>query len=228
MEDPPVRFKICGVTRPRDAELALELGAWAVGLIFFPGSPRRCDPEAAAEVAAVVGRRAELVGVWVNAHLDTVAAQADALGLTAVQLHGDEGPAYCAEVARRTGTKVIKAFRMATVGDLAGLRRYRTTDLHLLDTGHPTLSGGTGEAWDWSMLERAPRGGPPRILSGGLTPDNVAEAIAAVRPYAVDVASGVEASPGIKDPDKLAAFAAAVRGEGLAAATVRRSEVVGG
>lgn len=228
MEDPPVRFKICGVTRPRDAELALELGAWAVGLIFFPGSPRRCDPEAAAEVAAVVGRKAELVGVWVNAHLDVVAAQADALGLTAVQLHGDEGPAYCAEVARRTGAKVIKAFRLGTVGDLAGLRRYRTTDLHLLDTGHATLAGGTGEAWDWSMLAHAPRGGAPRILSGGLTPENVAEAIAAVRPYAVDVASGVEASPGIKDPDKLAAFAAAVQGEGLAVATVPRSEVAEG
>lgn len=205
------RFKICGVTRARDAEQAVELGAWAVGVIFHPGSPRHCELDAAAEIAAVVRRRAELVGVWVNGHLDEVTERADALGLTAIQLHGDEGPAYCAEIARRTGAIVIKAIRVRAVGDLVALRTHRT-NFHLLDTGHPTLAGGTGETWDWRMLATASRYGPPRILSGGLTPENVAEAIATLRPFAVDVASGVESSPGIKDHARMAAFAAAVRG----------------
>ena len=110
--DRVTRVKFCGITRVEDAELAAELGAWAVGLIFWPGSPRRCPPEQAAAVAAAVRRRVEVAGVFVNAHLDEVAATADTVGLTLIQLHGDEGPAYCSEVARRTGAKVIKAARV--------------------------------------------------------------------------------------------------------------------
>jgi phosphoribosylanthranilate isomerase len=197
------------MTSVEDAELAVELGAWAVGAIFYERSPRRCDPSVAAAIARALRRRAEVVGVWVNAHLDEVSEAAVDLGLTMVQLHGDEGPAYCAEVARRTGCRVIKALPVHSAGDLQALSVYHT-DFHLLDTGDERLRGGTGRTWDWT-LARGARGNVPVILSGGLSAKNVAKAIEVVRPYAVDVASGVEASPGVKDPEKMRAFAEAVR-----------------
>jgi phosphoribosylanthranilate isomerase len=205
------RIKFCGNTSVEDAELAVELGAWAVGLIFYEPSPRYCDPAVAGAIAARLRRRAEVVGVWVNGHLDEVSETASDLGLTMIQLHGDEGPAYCAEVARRTGCRVIKAVPVASAGDLQALGVYHT-DFHLLDTGHAHLRGGTGETWDWRMAAAGRlRTEVPRILSGGLRADNVSEAIEIVRPYAVDVVSGVEAAPGVKDAEKMAAFAEAVR-----------------
>ena len=203
------KIKFCGITRLDDAELAVSAGAWAIGLIFWPRSPRRCDPGAAVDIAAAVKRRAEVVGVFVNATLDHVAQTADGVGLTMIQLHGEEGPAYCGEAARRTGCKVIKAARVRGRADVQALVPFHT-DYHLLDSYTAEVPGGTGETFSWEMA-RAHRGRIPVILSGGLTPDNVADAIAAVQPYAVDVASGVELSPGRKDPEKLAAFAAAVR-----------------
>jgi phosphoribosylanthranilate isomerase len=210
-------IKICGVTRLEDARLAADLGAWAVGLIFYEGSPRRADVGTAGEIAAALRRRVEVVGVFVNASLDEVAATADAAGLTMLQLHGDEGPAFCAEVARRTGCRVIKAARIRSGADLQALRAFRACDLHLLDNHAPGSWGGTGEAFDWSLLaEHRPR--VPFVLSGGLHPGNVGDAIATVHPFAVDVASGVEAEPGIKDPEKLEAFFAAVRATAPAAA----------
>jgi phosphoribosylanthranilate isomerase len=199
--------KICGITRPEDAELAVELGAWALGFILWPGSPRAADPAVAAAIAAAQRRRAELVGVFVNATLDEIAHAGEALHLSHVQLHGDEGPAFCAEAGRRTGAKVIKAVRVAAVADFQDLERFHT-DLHLLDTAARGLRGGSGETWDWALAARRRRR-VPVILSGGLGAANVAAGIAAVDPYAVDVASGVEAAPGVKDPDKLAAFFAA-------------------
>jgi len=202
-----VRVKICGITRPEDAELAVELGAWALGFILWRRSPRAADPAVAAGIALALRRRVELVGVFVNASLDEIAQAAEALHLSHVQLHGDEGPAFCAEVARRTGAKVIKAVRIAGASDFQDLERFHT-DFHLLDTGAIGKRGGTGETWDWALAARRRRK-IPAILSGGLTAENVAAGIAAVDPYAVDVASGVEAAPGVKDPDKLAAFLAA-------------------
>jgi phosphoribosylanthranilate isomerase len=202
------RVKICGITRQEDAELAVELGAWALGFILWPRSPRAADPAVAAGIALDLRRRVELVGVFVNAGLEEIARAAEALHLTHVQLHGDEGPAFCGEVARRTGAKVIKAMRIASASDFQNLARFHT-DFHLLDTGRRGSFGGTGETWDWALASKRART-VPAILSGGLTAENVAAGIAAVEPYAVDVASGVEASPGVKDPDKLAAFLAAV------------------
>jgi phosphoribosylanthranilate isomerase len=206
------KIKFCGITRLEDAELAVGAGAWAIGLIFWPRSPRRCDLGAAVEIAAAAKRRAEVAGVFVNATLDHVAGTADAVGLTILQLHGDEGPAYCAEAARRTGCKVIKAARVRGNADVQALAPFHT-DYHLLDSYTAGVPGGTGETFSWEIARghRGPAHSVPVILSGGLTPDNVAEAIAAVHPYAVDVASGVELSPGRKDPGKLEAFAAAVR-----------------
>jgi phosphoribosylanthranilate isomerase len=203
------RVKVCGITRLEDAELAVEHGAWALGFILWEPSPRAADPAVAAGIARAMRRRAELVGVFVNASLDDVARAADALGLTHLQLHGDEGPAFATEARRRTGCKVIKAARIASGADLQALERYRT-DFHLLDTRVEGKQGGSGASWDWELAGHR-RSTIPAILSGGLTAENVADGIAAVRPYAVDVASGVEASPGIKDPEKVQAFLAAAR-----------------
>jgi phosphoribosylanthranilate isomerase len=205
------KVKICGITRPEDAELAVALGAWALGFILWPQSKRAADPAVAAGIARALRRRpVELVGVFVNQPLDEIERYTDALGLSYVQLHGDEGPAFCMAVAQRTGAKVIKAHRIGHAADLRDLERFHT-DLHLLDTAVPGLRGGSGETWDWSLLAGR-RAKTPFLLSGGLTPDNVGEAIAAVHPWGVDVASGTEAAPGVKDPEKLEAFFAAVNG----------------
>ena len=207
------RVKVCGITRHEDAELAVELGAWALGFILWPHSPRAADPGVAAGIGAALRRRTELVGVFVNATLDEVAQAAEALHLSHVQLHGDEGPVYCAEAARRTGAKVIKAVRVAGPADFQDLERFHT-DFHMLDTAARGLRGGTGETWDWALAARRRRK-IPVILSGGLNAENVAAGIEAIDPWAVDVSSGVEAAPGIKDPDKLAAFMAAAGQQGL-------------
>jgi phosphoribosylanthranilate isomerase len=198
------RVKICGITRAEDAELAVELGAWALGFILWPQSKRAADPAVAAGIARALRRRVELVGVFVNQPLDEIEGYADALGLTYVQLHGDEGPAFCTAVAQRTGCRVIKAAKIRHGADLRDLERFHT-DLHLLDTHVPGMVGGTGETWDWGLLAGR-RSKTPFLLSGGLTPENVTQAIEAVHPWGVDVASGTEASPGVKDPAKLQAF----------------------
>jgi phosphoribosylanthranilate isomerase len=203
------RVKLCGMTRPEDAELAAELGAWAIGFILWPGSKRAVDRGVAAGIARRLRRRLELVGVFVNQPLDEVEAAADALGLTHVQLHGDEGPSFCAAVRERTGCRVIKALRIASPADLRNAARFHT-DLHLLDGAARGLRGGSGETWDWELAAQR-RSDVPMLLSGGLTPENVAAGIAAVRPFGVDVASGVETSPGIKDPAKMEAFVRAAQ-----------------
>ena len=203
------RIKFCGITNLDDADQAVAAGAWAIGLIFWPNSPRRCRPDAAATIAAALKRRVEVAGVFVNATLDHVAEIAEGVGLTLLQLHGDEGPAYCAEAARRTGAKVIKAVRVRSGADVQAVSAFHT-DYHLLDSYTARVPGGTGETFAWEIA-RGHRGSTPVILSGGLTPENVAQAIQTARPFAVDVASGTEASPGVKDPEKLRAFADAVR-----------------
>jgi phosphoribosylanthranilate isomerase len=203
------RVKICGVSDPADARRVADLGAWALGMIFWPESVRACSIEAAETIGAELRRRLELVGVFVNAPLDEVAATADRCNLTLIQLHGDEGPAYCREVARRTGAKVMKAVRVRDAAHVHDLQRFHT-DLHLLDAYSPRTPGGTGETFDWQLARAHPRT-PPVVLSGGLDADNVQAAIETARPFAVDVASGTEAAPGRKDPAKLSAFVQAVK-----------------
>lgn len=203
------RVKICGIMNLEDAEEAVRLGAWAIGLNHHPASPRFCEPGVAAEIGAAMKRRCEVAGVFVNSSLDEVARAADEEQLTMLQLHGDEGPAFCAEAARRTGAKVVKAIRVRSAADLRAAEAFRT-DFHLLDAHRPGTPGGTGESFDWE-LAGGRRSDKPAILAGGLTPANVAEAIAAADPYAVDVASGVEASPGRKDHALMAAFFEAAR-----------------
>ena len=200
--------KICGLTQVDDAERAVELGAWAVGLIFHPPSPRAVDPVIAEEIGARLHRRAEVTGVFVNAPLDEVAALADRCTLSLLQLHGDEGPAYCDEAARRTGCRVIKAVRVHDAASVRALRPYRV-DYHMLDTHVPGRPGGTGESFPWDLTGARKRSAP-MILSGGLTAENVGAAIAQVRPFGVDVATGTESAPGRKDPTRLEAFFSAV------------------
>ena len=204
------KIKFCGISTLEDAQHAVAAGAWAVGLIFWPHSPRRCEPGVAAEIGAALRRKVEVAGVFVNPTLQELTETAQAVGLTLLQLHGDEGPVFCAEASRRTGCRVIKAARVRSGADIQALSAYHT-DFHLLDSHVPGTPGGTGATFAWE-LARAHRGHPPLILSGGLTPENVAGAVTAVRPYAVDVASGVEISPGVKDQARMAAFATAVAG----------------
>ncbi len=203
------RIKFCGLTNLEDAQLAAEAGAWALGMILWDGSPRRCDPTEAQRIVTGLRRGGpEFVGVFVNPTLDEVARAADAIGLTMIQLHGDEGPAFCAEVARRTGCQVIKAMPVGGKADMQAIEAFHT-DFHLLDASRPGKRGGTGETFDWTLVTTR-RSKLPLILGGGLNPDNVAEAIAATHPFAVDVASGTESTPGHKAPQKLIAFAHAV------------------
>jgi phosphoribosylanthranilate isomerase len=197
------RVKVCGITRAEDAELAVELGAWALGFILWPGSKRHVDPAMAAGIAGSMRRRAQLVGVFVNQPLDEVVRTVEELGLTHVQLHGDEGPSFCTAAAQRSGCRVIKAVRVRSRADVLDAERFHT-DLHLLD------GFGNGEPWDW-RLASARHTRTPLIVAGGLTAENVGDAIEATRPWAVDVASGVEAAPGVKDPERLQAFMTAVQ-----------------
>jgi phosphoribosylanthranilate isomerase len=204
-----VRIKFCGITRLEDAREAARLGAWAIGLNHWDPGSRRVEGAVAVEIAAELRRRLEVVGVFVNAPLDEIARAVEDEGLTMVQLHGDEGPAFCREVARRTGCPVIKAMRVRSGADVRAAEAFRT-DYHLLDAHRPGSPGGTGESFDWELLADR-RSTVPLILAGGLRPDNVAEAIGAARPFAVDVASGVESEPGIKDHEVMAAFAERAR-----------------
>ncbi len=192
-----MRVKICGITNLDDAAEAVRLGAWAVGLVHFHGSSRRCESAAAAELGAAFRRKCEVVGVFVNPELEEVDKAVENAGLTMVQLNGAEGQSFCAEVARRTGAKVIKAIHVASAADIHGAEAYRT-DYHLFDRRGKGLWGGTGESFDWGLLAER-RSEVPAIVAGGLRPDNVAEAVSVTHPYAVDVASGVEAEPGRKD-----------------------------
>ena len=200
-----MRVKFCGITNLDDAAEAVRLGAWAVGLIHFRRQPAlRASRRWRLRSPPRSGASARSSASSSTPTLDEVARAVEDAGLTMVQLNGDEGPSFCAEVARRTGVKVIKAIHVASAADIHAAEAFRT-DFHLFDRRGKGLWGGTGESFDWELL-REHRSEVPAILAGGLRPDNVAEAIAVTHPYAVDVASGVEAEPGRKDHAAMAAF----------------------
>lgn len=199
-----MRVKFCGITDLEDAAEAVRLGAWAIGLIHHEASPRDVDPTVAVEIGARFRRDCELVGVFVNPTLGAVAKAVEDAGLTMVQLNGEEGPTFCTEVARRTGIPVIKAIHVASAAEVHAAEAYRTA-LHLFDRRSGELRGGTGKSFDWGLLAER-RSEIPAVLAGGLRPDNVGEAISVARPYAVDVASGVESEPGRKDHRLMAEF----------------------
>jgi phosphoribosylanthranilate isomerase len=208
-----VRVKFCGITNLDDAAEGVRLGAWAIGLIHFRESPRSCEPGEAAAIAAAFRRKCEIVGVFVNPELDEVAGAVEDEGLTMVQLNGEEGPSFCAEIARRTGVKVIKAIHVASAADIHAAEAFRT-DFHLFDRRGDGLWGGSGQSFDWSLLAEH-RSEVPAIVAGGLRPENVADAIAVTHPYAVDVASGVESEPGRKDHAAMTAFFEAAQAAGI-------------
>jgi len=201
-----VKVKICGITRLEDALLAAELGTDALGFNFWPGSKRFVDPDVARVIIGRLPPFVTAVGVFVNQPPTHVLATAAQSGVTVVQLHGDEPPEDC----NGYPIPAIKAFRMAGPESLAEMGRYRV-QAFLLDAPSAGF-GGSGAVFDWALARQASARGAI-ILAGGLAPENVAEAVRAVRPWAVDVASGVESSPGVKDPDKLARFIANAKKE---------------
>src|SRR4051794_17051903 len=203
------RIKHCGITSLDDAHRAAEAGAWALGMIFWDGSPRRCALDEAQLIGSALRRTVNLVGVFVNARLEEIDAVVQATGLSHVQLHGDEGPVFCGEIARRTGAKVIKAVRVQSRATLQAAVAFHT-DFLLLDAHVEGVPGGTGRTLDWELV-RAARLVPPVILSGGLAPDNVAAAVAGAEPFAVAAAGGPGGARGVKARAGLQASHAAVR-----------------
>jgi phosphoribosylanthranilate isomerase len=198
------KVKVCGMTNLADAEHAAANGAWAIGLIHHRDSPRYVEPDTAEEIGAALKRRCEVAGVFVNSTLDDVIEAAERENLTLLQFHGEEGPSFCLEAARRTGAKVIKAMRIKSAADVQAAEAFRT-DFHLFDAYWHGLHGGTGKSFDWDLVAKR-RSKVPMILAGGLTAENVADAIERVKPFAIDVVSGVEAEPGRKDHAKVEAF----------------------
>ena len=202
-----VRVKICGITNPEDASLAAALGADALGFIFYPKSPRFVRPEAARNIIRGLPPLVLTVGVFVDQEAGEVRELAGRVGLDWVQLHGQESPEYCHTLSRR----VIKVFRVKGDEIYAQISAYQgAVQAFLLDTFKPGIPGGTGKVFDWEVARQAKEYGPI-ILAGGLTPENVAQAIGVAQPAAVDVASGVEKEPGQKDPEKLRAFIESVK-----------------
>jgi phosphoribosylanthranilate isomerase len=203
----PTRVKICGITTWDDARLSVDLGASALGFNFYPPSPRAISPADAWSIIRRLPPFVEAVGVFVNWPPVVVDALARSLRLGSVQLHGAETPGEVDELIRKR--RVIKAVPVKRGFRIASLARYRSADAILLDGFTRGLHGGTGRTLDWKLARAAGRYGRI-VLAGGLTSENIAEAIRIARPYAVDVASGVEARPGRKDPARLRALFAAL------------------
>lgn len=196
----PVRVKICGITNLEDAEAAVRFGADALGFVFYRKSPRYIDPREAGGIIRALPPFVTKVGVFVNETLDEVRRAREEASLDRVQLHGDETPEYC----EKTGSGVIKAFRIRVRADIEELALYDVSAF-LLDTYREDTPGGTGETFNWEIAVEA-SSERRIILSGGLNAENVAMAIKTVRPYAVDVSSGVESAPGKKDLEKMKKF----------------------
>jgi phosphoribosylanthranilate isomerase len=202
------RIKICGVTRLEDARMAVQLGADAIGLVFYAPSPRNIGPEAARAIIAALPPFVSIVGLFVDPAPEAVESVLRRCSLGLLQFHGDEAPDFC----RGFGLPYIKAARVRADADLVQyLSRYQAAQGWLLDAYHEELYGGTGASFDWKLIPRDLA--RPVILSGGLTPDNVGVAVRQVRPWAVDVSSGVESAKGVKDAAKIAAFIAGVKNE---------------
>jgi phosphoribosylanthranilate isomerase len=200
-----VRVKICGIRSLEEASAAVNLGADALGFNFWPPSPRYITPWAARNIICQLPPLITCVGVFVNETAETIKDVVSQAGLNAVQLHGDESPEFCESLGTM---KVIKAIRVSADFDISSIKNYRVSAV-LLDTKVAGNYGGTGQGFDWQVAREAKRFAPI-ILAGGITANNVADAIAMVRPMAVDVCSGVEAEPGRKDLNKLREFMEAV------------------
>ncbi len=205
----PPRIKICGITSLTDARAAVKAGADALGFVFCEASPRFIQPEAAAAITHHLPRRILRVGVFVDALQETILRVAATCRLDALQLHGEESPDFCDALVP---LQVWKAFRVRSRDVLGRLPAYReSTAAWLLDSYTEGQAGGTGATFQWDLAVEAQKLGHPIVLAGGLTPENVAEAVRRVQPACVDVSSGVELTPGKKDAEKVRRFIAAVR-----------------
>lgn len=200
--------KICGITNLEDALAAVAAGADALGFNFYKPSPRYITPQHAREIIEQLPQAMLTVGVFVNAEPDAVKAIAGEAGLRALQLHGDESAEYCHELA---GFYVIKTFAVSDTFDIQATHAYKVEAI-MLDTKHKSLRGGTGRVFDWSIARQAALTIPKLYLAGGLSPENVENAIKTVRPYAVDACSALEDSPGKKNHERMRVFINTVRG----------------
>jgi phosphoribosylanthranilate isomerase len=200
-----IRVKICGITALDDALAAVDAGADALGFVFAEQSPRCISPQKAAAIISGIPPFVQTVGLFVNADAERVNWVADFCGLDIIQLHGEEDQDFCNDIERR----IIKAFRVKDASTLSALARYQVAG-YLLDAWSPDAHGGTGKSFDWNLV-REYAGNSPIILAGGLNPENVREAVNIVKPYGVDVSSGVEVSPGKKDPEKIRRFLKALQ-----------------
>ena len=195
-----VKVKVCGMTRLKDALVAVEVGADAVGFIFYKKSPRSVTMKTVREIVLELPPFVDTVGVFVDETAEQINKIADYCNLDIIQLHGDESPTFCKKIRR----KVIKAFRIKDMQSVKKLSSFQVSGF-LLDTFSDNLHGGTGKVFDWNLALPAKKFGPV-IMAGGLTPNNVQQAVRQIRPYGVDVCSGVESEPGIKDHKKVRAF----------------------
>lgn len=200
-----MRIKICGLTRLADAQLALDLGAWALGFVFYAPSPRAIGSQEAAQIVAALPAEALSVGVFVNASAPEINAIAAQVGLSYVQLHGNETPADCLAIER----PVIKALRLRQAADLQTAFSYADCHALLIDAAVPGQWGGSGQVADWDLacqlVQQNQAANPQQavLLAGGLGPDNLEVAFSQVQPWGLDLSSGVELSPGLKDPQRL-------------------------
>ena len=206
-----VKVKICGITNLEDALAAAELGADMLGFNFYEGSKRYIELTEAAKIIRDLNGRVDSFGVFVNADLDTIQRTVEEASLTTVQLHGEETPESVARISETCGVPVIKTIRVSADFRPEDVRDF-PADSILLDVYSPDAYGGTGERFDWNIAVAAKQYTNRLFLAGGLAPENVAEAVELVRPYAVDVASGVESLPGKKDAIKMEAFIRNARG----------------
>ncbi|RSB57532.1 phosphoribosylanthranilate isomerase [Acinetobacter soli] len=200
------RAKICGITRSQDIQAVVDSGADAIGLVFYPPSPRNVTAEQAAELVKKIPAYVQVVGLFVNATVNEIKSVLDSVALDVLQLHGDETPAQCQFIGEQCKRRWYKAIQVKPELDIVQeIQRYQAAGASamLLDAWHPELKGGTGHQFDWSKF---PKLDIPLILAGGLTPDNIADAIHTTQPYAVDVSGGVESAKGIKDQQLIERF----------------------
>lgn len=201
-----VKVKICGITSVADGIAAAEAGADMIGLMFYERSPRNISVSTAAEISRALSPFIVKVGVFVNPTEDAVLRAIGECGVTLLQFHGEETPEFCTQF----GVMNMKAFRVRDAASLDALPNY-PTDAYLLDAYSPDAHGGTGAKFNWDLAISAKKLGKPIFLAGGLTPENVGEAVRKVEPFGVDVSSGVESAPGKKDHAKIRAFIQAIR-----------------
>lgn len=205
------RTKICGLTRPQDIQSAVQAGVDAIGLVFYPPSPRAVNIEQAIDLVKYIPPYVQVVGLFVNATLEEISEICRQVPIDILQFHGDESPEQCQNIAQKLGRRWYKAIQvkddMDILQTIQPYQQYGASAI-LLDAYHPDLKGGTGHSFDWTTF---PKADIPLILAGGLNPENVADAITLTQPYAVDVSGGVEQTKGVKDSEKMRKFIENVR-----------------